>query len=847
VHANAQQQEDSLQVLTFGKIITADNFQNVFNSEILSSISGRVAGVSISRKGSDPNHFSNVYIRGKSSAFNILPLYVIDGIWDADPNFLIPGEVESMEILKDAASTAIYGSRGMNGVIIINTRSYQGNRPFSLDFNSYASLNKAAGRMDLLSAGELRSFAEKNNILNFVDGQADTDWQDEIFRNTVSRVYNISANGLVKNTRYRVAFNHLDYPGIVVGTDRKISSMNIRLNQSALDDKLILGIAASIGRGESNRNPHYSGNNENNVFHQAFRRNPTDPVHEADGVTYAQSNRVFKYYNPLPIIENTTDAGTTQNHNLSLNSTYRITNGLHLRLNAGYASSDIERNYHIRPEAIPHGISEIKNRIITDFDQVNIQPGISFSRWINRKHKVDVYAGNNYLNVDRNYSAEYLTEFYERNEQKILNHNYRLFFANISYEFSRRYFINILLNNETYKFNQLVFRHESFIEGVESSEGASTGPVKHNNNYPALIGGWHIYNEPFMEGIPVISNLTIKGGYGYTGNNIYQTAYFHAPWVDIDDIEIERMGELNLELLFGLFENRLGGSLMYYKRDTRNALYLKQLPVPPSSQLYTYANESWFSNKGFEIELNALAVNSENLIWNSFICYSSNSNEWSSPLDAHTGHIDYYAGGSSNYTQLTKAGSPPVVFYLPVFAGLTEDGIELFQAETGVTREIFMAKREMMGQPVPKKELGWINRLFLNQRYELEFGLKYVTGHSIFNATRMAMSNPAFVVVQNVTHEGVRNYEEGRMWTSISDLYLEDASYLRLENITFTYKVVSGVFNPESSMRLYLSANNLFTLTNFSGFDPAYDYSGIDYFNVYPLARSFVFGIQLTI
>ncbi|MFW6369988.1 MAG: TonB-dependent receptor plug domain-containing protein, partial [Bacteroidota bacterium] len=187
---------DSLLNDPFVEIKNQDDFNRGFIADPLQLISGKSAGVSITKKGSDPNIPQSIFIRGISSNFSEDPLYIIDGIWDADPQFLIPDEIETFGILKDGVSKAAYGSRGMNGVIIINTKSTFGEKPLSIDFNTYMSLNTVSKRMDLLSATELRGFV-KDNDLNFDDGGSNTDWQDEIFRSTLAQNYNLSLYGQI--------------------------------------------------------------------------------------------------------------------------------------------------------------------------------------------------------------------------------------------------------------------------------------------------------------------------------------------------------------------------------------------------------------------------------------------------------------------------------------------------------------------------------------------------------------------------------------------------------------------------------------------------------------------------
>jgi TonB-dependent starch-binding outer membrane protein SusC len=829
--------DDTIPRFYFNEVKNLVEFNKGFISEPVQLLSGKVPGLSISKKGSDPNVFNGIYVRGNSSHSSDGLLYIIDGVWDADPQFLVPHEIESIEIMKDAVSTAKYGSRGMMGVIIINTKSSPGNKPFSLEFDSYLALNTVAKRMDLLSAEELRSFVNRNNLL-FNDGGTSTDWQDEILRNTLSQNYHLSTYGKLKNTGYRLSFNHRDYSGIVMGTGRSNTGLSLNLAQQALNGRLRLNANAGIRYVNSNSIPGYRGTDRYNIFYQTYQRNPTDPVYEADGKTYAQFPRTFQYNNPLAIINYTNNETSSSLMNYSFNSDYAISKGLSLFFNAGHSASNTDNNRFLKPEAVFGGTEGNESGYSFELERLNINPGIKYTGIISNKHRVSLQAEFIYRMVLNKYSYWYKDTSQEYTDNSYTKPKYNSVIASVWYEYNERFFLNAFWNREAY----------SLISS--QTEQMDIARIKRTNHYPSLVAGWKIHNETFMKRFEVLSQFVLKGGFGYSGNNNFHLIDLNPQFVNTDDLETERMNELSVGLDYGFWNNRFTGSFVYYTRNSTNILGRYSVPVPPNPYPFVFKNVYHYKNNGVELSLNALAFQNEKLRWNTSIVYFRNRNELVSGMNEENGlrwgYLNY--SDDTSYTQLFRTGSSTYVFYLPVLVDISPDGFQRYLTETGtLTRDIYSAKREEMEQLTPRQEMGWVNRFSFMQGFDFEISLRYVEGHSIFNATRMVMSSSFRPPVLNVIPEGVNNYEIGKQNNAVCDFYLENASYLRLDYITLGYSINPKFSGINANLRLYLSANNLLTVTKYSGLDPSYDYSGIDYFNVYPLARSFLFGVRLSI
>ncbi|HON18754.1 MAG TPA: TonB-dependent receptor plug domain-containing protein [Salinivirgaceae bacterium] len=214
--AVSQTDNDTIANTSFRQEIKSLDFNQGAIADPMQLIQGHAPGVTISKRGSDPTVFNNLLIRGVSSYYKTNPLYVIDGIWDADPSLINPSDIELFEILKDAAETSHYGSRGANGVIIIKTKTYKGDKPFSVDFDSWLSLNTQSKKLDLLTVDQYRAFVSRVDQYNqFIDGGASTDWQKEFFQNSVSHNVSLAAQGKIQNTTYRFGFWQTTNNGLI--------------------------------------------------------------------------------------------------------------------------------------------------------------------------------------------------------------------------------------------------------------------------------------------------------------------------------------------------------------------------------------------------------------------------------------------------------------------------------------------------------------------------------------------------------------------------------------------------------------------------------------------------------
>ncbi len=855
--------------------VNKDELNQGVLTDPIQALQGKAAGVMITKKGGDPNAGFSVKIRGQAGLYSgTSPLYVVDGVPGVDPTTIAPEDIESFNILKDASSTAIYGSRGANGVIIITTK--KGSKKQNvISYNSYISLDKVAKRLDLLTPEEFRTFIDTAGLTEFQDGGANTDWQDEIYRNAVSMSHNLSISGGSKNATYYASATHANYTGVVKGTDKRRDIFHVSLSQKALNDRLKISTNLTQTL-EANNYISYSGSGPNDVLYQAFQRNPTDPVYNEDG-TFYESNRGFNYYNPVALIYDIQNHRDAKRFNGNLRTDYTIIDGLTLGLNLGYIRNDDE-TFYFEPTYAKGGSTEgYAKRAYSNYQSKLLE---STLKYINSfgAHNVDFVLGYSFQQDDYDgfwaQGKDPLSDYVQSNNLGVLNlvnvgdiGSYKgesrliSFFGRAVYNYKSKYYLTVTVRRD--------------------------GSTKFGENnkwgwFPSASTAWNIKNEKFMQNVRFISMLKLRAGYGLAGNqniadylnvisygpagtapdpvtgeNVIAFAPNHAA---NPDLRWEQNQELNIGLDFGLFNNRISGSIEYYDKKTIDLLAEYSVPVPPNPVGRIYANVGTVTNRGVELNIQSFVLDRKNVKWKTVLNFSRNrqsldslSNdkyEWSEM------HVGWVAGrglvGQENWTQIVAPGYELGTFYLPHYRGLSEDGVFLFETEAGgVTRDLAKAERIVAGHALPRFTVGWSNYLTLFKHVDMSVSARLVYGFDVFNATRLTFGNPVWLPNLNVLESALD--ERARGLTSpptISDYYLEDGTFLRIDNVNIGYTFNTANSKWIKKARVYFSSDNLLLLTNYTGIDPETSYDGlsfgIDNFNTYPKARTFTLGVNLT-
>lgn len=854
--------------------IKAEEMNGGVITDPLQAIQGKTAGVMITKKGGDPNEGFKVKIRGASGFdSSTQPLYVIDGVQGADPTTVAPEDIESYNVLKDAASTAIYGSRGSNGVIIITTK--KGSKDNSqISFNTKFSLDQVAKKLDLLSASELRDFVAQNN-LNFSDGGAETDWQNEVFRTGITQSYNLNASGGTEKSSYYASITHADWEGVMLGTEKERTIGKINLTHKGLQDRLTLTGSLS-GTFEKNDYESYDGFDKDDIIYQAYQRNPTDPVKDENG-DYYKVIRAFNYENPISVINEFDNVRDAKRFLGSVRADLEIIDGLVGSVNVGYIRNDHESSY-FRPKGVyatadnGFGKKEYNNnqqkmiditgsyvKTIADFHNINALLGYSYqeSTWTGfyaqaENPQSDFISYNNlgsFIDITSSSISSWAGMW------KLAG-----FFGRLQYNYDSKYYLTASLR-----------RDGSSKFGANNKWGW----------FPTASLAWDIHKEAFMSGVSLFDQLKLRTSYGISGNQeigeyrsqvVFQptgtatdpetgelVTTFGPAWNENPDLKWETTTEVNVGLDFALLSSRISGTLEVYNKLTDDLLGEYAVPVPPNLAQRTYANSGSMKNTGVELFVQAHIIDNSNFKWKTSLNVSHNKtiiNDLGDYVEGEVRRDGYLSGrgliGDLNYVTGNIEGEELGAFYLPVYVGLSDDGVFLYESTTGgITRELSLAKRQIVGSPLPDVELGWSNTLTFFNNWSLDFSLRSMIGNDVYNATKMFFDYPGLLPSLNATPDAIDWYNQGRTsGAAIADIYVENASFLRMDYIALGYTFNAQNLDWIKSMKLYVASNNLFTITGYSGVDPETSMDGlsfgVDQYNVYPKTRTFSFGVNAT-
>jgi len=881
--------------------VKSDDLNGGVITSAIQSMQGKAAGVLVSKSGGDPSSDYKVRIRGASGfESNTQPLYVIDGIPGADPNIVSPDDIESFNILKDAASTAIYGSRGSNGVIIITTKKGKGSGTgkdglkddgsySNIEFSTQISIENVTKKMGMLTAGQTRDFAnlvlQKGQLTHpnwtmdsvFIDGGATTDWQDQIYRTGIATQNSLSFSGGNKHNSYVAAVTNSNWQGTMKGTSKEQTTAHINVNQKALNDRL--NLAASImGAFDKNDYENYGGWGNDDIIYQAISRNPTDPVYTSSGAYY-QSLRVFSYNNPIPVIDQVTNNRIGKKFLGSLKADFEIFTGLVAGVNVGYLHDDNTSNY-FRPgnifsspdqgygkkqyNATSQKVIELTGTYTKSFKKshnLNLLLGYSWQRndynsfWIGGRDPQSIYAGPDNLAVLNDVQwGDYGSL---RGQSTLIG-----MFGRAQYNYKSKYFLSASLRRD--------------------------GSSKFGSNnkwgwFPTVALGWSLDQEKWLSDVKWLSQLKLRASYGIAGNQEIGEYHSMLTWVPTGkainaetgkevitfstlwnanpDLKWEQTSEVNGGIDFGFFNSRLSGSIEVYYKVTKDLLGQYVVPKPPNIAPITFANSGSMSNTGIELFLQAYPVSNKIFSWKTSLTASHNKTlvlDLGSFFQAEdqVRREGYISGrgmvGESNYVTGIMVGEEIGSFYLPTYAALNDEGKFIYASNTGgYTLDLSDAKRTIVGTAAPKVELGWSNLLTLGKHLSLDFSFRAWIGNYVYNATQMFFDNPGNLLSLNAVPEAIDWYDQGRTsGPSILDIYVENASFLKLDYISLAYDFNVAKISWLKKLSIYVSANNVLTITGYSGVDPettVYGLSfGIDQYNVYPKTRAYTAGLKVT-
>jgi len=864
--------------------VQADELNKGRLSDPIQGLQGKAAGVIITKQGGDPNAGFNVNIRGSTSfTAGTGPLYVVDGVVGVDPTTINPDDIESFNVLKDASSAAIYGSRGGNGVVIVTTKNSSlgsGNQEpvNNISYDGFVSIDMVAKRYDLLNASQVRDFAETTG-LTYQDNDANVDWQDELFRTAISHNHTLSFSGLDENTSYRVSLSANFIEGVMNGSSKERYIGRLNITQKALKDRVTMSARMSATFEKNEYVSYGDGIDPKNVIYQTLRRSPTDPVYDAEG-NYFETDRSFQYFNPLAIIDDIQDERNAKRFLGNFKTTIDIYKGLSITGNFAYTRDDGENFYYEPSFTASNSTNGMGRRSYDNKEGILFEATANYNYVFNELHSVSAIVGRTWEKTTYDgltaQGEESFSDYVQSNNLEFLNEldpgsiksykNEELFGSYLMraiYDYNKKYFFT------------LTARYDGSSKFGENNEWGW---------FPSGSFAWNIKRESFMSNATNLSQLKLRVGYGVTGNSSIgngldvlkygpagtainpetgETVISIQPDGDIaanPDLKWEKNAELNIGMDFGIFKDRLSGSVEFYRKVTNDLVFLIEQDVPPNKERYRYDNAGQVQNMGVEATLQSYLISKPNYKWKTIITLSHNQQEtkalFNDKVDVEGIKYLYVSGrglvGGENWTQVVRPGLPIGTFFIPEYAGLSEDGKFLFFTEAGgVTREPTLAERRAVGQAQPKFVGGWSNFFELPHGFDISFSFRTMVGHDILNVTRMVFSNPSDLPTLNTLTEALDEYDRGLTSSPIvSSYYLEAASFLKLDYASIGYTVLPVKDKGIGSIRLYFSGSNLVTFTKYSGVDPEVSLGGIEFgldqYSVYPKARSFTFGVNAT-
>lgn len=845
---------------------------------------------------SDPTSgTASISLRGASSLRTgaaMEPYYVIDGIPGMSLSLIAPEDIESIDVLRDASATAIYGSKAANGVILITTKKGSKSEHTSVNYSAYLAFDNIAKRLDMMTADELRTYAKENNITLPNDKGANTNWNDEVLRTAISHNHNVSINGGSEKTQYSASMSYQNKQGIVRGTDFERFGGRAFLQTKALNDRLTL--AFNVNAAQSKGTTVDSAKDGQSVFDAMNYYSPLVPVTNADGSWYSDKT-ISQNFNPVSMINEDTFENNKKLLQGTAKGTLDITKDLKWNLSLSYQDEQyIWNEYHTSKSQYNTRNGEAK-RIATENKKKILETYINYDHTFANIHKLGLMAGYSWEQNDDNDSFGLdVYDFYNDNTTFYnLNLANKMDWQNGGITSNNNGHLETLRMISFYGRINYSFNSKYLLQATIRRDGSSAfGKNNRWGTFPSASLAWRMSEEKFIKDLNVFDDLKFRVGYGVSGNSLGFGAYSAiqtystSGWFNYTnangtqnsyhtlaaasnanpDLKWERTAMLNIGLDFSFFGGRLGGTIEYYDKRTSDLIYTYEV----STNRYPFgtmpANVGDISNKGIEFTINATPIQTKNFSWQTSLNLSHNKNNVESISNSEYS-VDYIraadpeiAGYSSNAdVQRIMEGHPIGTFYTYEWAGYNNQGVSIFYVhdpETGertgetTTDPETDRDRTITGCAQPDLNLGWSNN-FQYKNWNLDLFFTGVLGQDIYNATAEQYSNVSFVkegrnVLKSVATEHRATDTQSQ---APSNRWIENGSYFRLSSVSLGY-TFGKIGNWINSLKLYATCNNVFTITGYSGRDPEINLGGLEpgmdrRTNYYPRTRSFMIGLNV--
>ncbi len=866
--------------------VKSENFVKGAVTDAGQLVQGKVAGLNISMPSGDPTGSTQIMLRGISSLKGgTSPLVLIDGV-PGSLNTVAPEDVESIDVLKDGSATAIYGTRGTNGVIIITTKASRKEMPPTIEYSGYLSVSNILKRPDFMTADDLRQKWDEGyefSGANSEDFGYSTDWLGELTRTAISHVHNVSLRGGGKSTNYTASLNYRDREGVFINTDFKAITGRFDITHSMFNNRLTANVNAILSEHTMPR----SWNTY--AYRQALIHNPTEPVKDENGEWFERD--IYFYDNPVSYIRETIGEMKRKNMRFTGSLSYKPIESLTLKAMYARRSTTTMDGYYQTKKHVSttkNGKNGYATRSDSDYDSNLVELTANFQKAFG-KHSVNALVGYNY--EDNTTSSMSMTNYdfptdeytynkmeagyaLKRGEASMSSQKYsdKLIglFVRVSYNYDDRYLFMFSMRRE----------------------GSSKFGANHKwGNFPGISVGWRINQEKFMQNFKWLDNLKLRAGYGITGINVadpytslsslnYEGAFlYNGTWKKAlttvrnanPDLRWEKKHEYNVGLDWDILGGRVGGTFDWYTRITKDAIWEYSVPVPPYMYSTMLANVGELKNSGFEMLVRATPVQTEKFQWDTNISYSTNTNELVSiQNDQFQMTNDYFYTGYvgepiQTTSHIVKVGLPIGTFYGLKSIDITDDGLWIVEGKDPKTGEWGPVRADqtdatswqVLGNGIPKHYLNW-NNTFSFYGFDLSINMRGAFGFQILNYQRMYYENAKPSLNYNRLNSafdkvyGKSPVLDDQRYVSY---YIENGNYWKIDNVTLGYTFKLPKKSVVKNLRIYGSVLNLATITGYKGIDPevplsSNDYglldAGTDNRDKYPTTRTYTFGLNLT-
>ena len=844
-------------------------------------LQGKVPGLVVSST-ADPNGSPTITLRGASTLRTgaMSPYYVVDGIPGVDISIVSPEDIESIDVLRDATATAIYGSKAANGVIIITTKKGSKERT-NVTYNGYVAIDNILKKFDVCTADDLRQYAKDNNI-TLKDGGANTDWQDEVLRTGISHNHNVNISGGNGSTNYMVSADLRKREGVIkmTGFDR----FNVRslVSTKTLKDHLTISIGANMMYGKHFGVP--SGNEGASVLDAMNYYSPTNAVKNADGTWTVGSGS--KNYNPLALMEENKSETVWKRNQFVGKTALELWKGLVWNVNYSWSNYQSTYSAYNTRNSQLEGIGN-KNGQATRNTYFGREQ--TFETYLNYnftagKNKFDLMAGYSWEEKRNNDGFGLSVEGYYNDDLGWYNMSYAQTILGVQNSVQSGY-LEKVRNISFYGRVNYSFDSRYMLQATIRRDGSSVfGKNNRWGTFPSVSAAWNITEEKFMQNQHIFDNLKLRAGYGISGNAMGFDVYssyntygasgtfvydgktyrtYGATKNANPDLKWESTGMLNIGLDFAFLKGRLNGTVEVYHKKTKDLIW--SYPVSTTQYIYGWmdANVGEMTNKGIEFTLNAVPVRTKNFMWSTTLNLSHNKNTVDKMQNEtfHTTNLTQgdpmVAGVSADgWTQRIMEGEPIGTFYTYQYAGTVNGRSEYYVLDengnrTGeTTNSPSLKDRSITGCAQPKLNAGWNNTLTY-KNWSLNAFITGVFGNDVYNSARAHYTAAQmFSDGKNVLKEFLSNPVGDASSSLPSDRYIEKGSYVRLQTLSLSYTFRNCFNDWIQDLTLYGTANNLFTITSYKGLDPEVNMGGIDpgidyRWSRYPHTRTFMVGVKI--